>query len=160
MRHIPTSLKTPALAAALILLSAAPSLALDAAYRAESASPPAAVWSKIGDFCGIAQWHPAVESCALSAKDGATLRTLALKGGGAILEKLEARDDAARSYSYSIISSPLPVRDYQSVISVVPTGSGSAVVWTGKFNARDASDADALKTIEGIYKAGADVLVK
>lgn len=151
---------TSALLGAALTLSAAPAFALDAAYRVEGKSSPAAVWEKIGDFCGVARWHPAVESCALSTQDGAILRTLALKGGGAIVEKLESRDDAGRSYSYSIVSAPLPVRDYLSVISVVPAGSGSAVVWRGSFNAQDVSDAEAVRTIEGVYKAGADELVK
>ncbi|HYI72148.1 MAG TPA: SRPBCC family protein [Skermanella sp.] len=151
---------TAALLGAALVLPAAPAFALDAAYRVEGKSSPAALWERIGDFCGVARWHPAVESCALSAQDGATVRTLALKGGGVIVEKLESRDEAGRSYSYSIVSAPLPVRDYLSVISVVPAGSGSAVVWRGSFDAQGVSDAEAVRTMEGVYKAGADELVK
>jgi len=147
----------PAVAAALAF-SVVSAGAVESTYRAASTAAPDAVWKKVGDFCGIASWHPAVEKCALS-RSGKE-RTLSLKGGGTIVERLVSRDDASRQYTYKIISSPLPVKDYVSTIKVVPQGSGSSIEWTGKYKAKGASDADAQKTIDGIYKAGADVLAK
>jgi hypothetical protein len=98
-------------------------------------------------------------TCSLSP-DGKT-RTLTTKDGAVVVEQLEARDDAGRSYSYTILSSgPLPVADYHSKIMVVPAGAGSCIVWTGTYDAKGASDADAKKVIDGIYKAGADNLAK
>jgi hypothetical protein len=92
--------------------------------------------------------------------DGGKTRTLSLKGGGTIVEKLVSRDDTAHSYTYQIVSSPLPVSDYESTIKVLPEGSGSSIVWTGDYKAKGASDADAKKTIDGVYKAGVDALAK
>lgn len=46
-------------------LSAAPALALDVTRTTIIAAEPATVWKTIGRFCG---WHPAVETCAPSAK--------------------------------------------------------------------------------------------
>jgi polyketide cyclase/dehydrase/lipid transport protein len=87
-------------------------------YKAISTATPEAAWKKIGDFCGIATWHPAVEKCVLS--DDGKMRTLSLKGGGTIVETLVSRDDNAHSYTYEIVSSPLPVSDYVSTIKVLP----------------------------------------
>ncbi len=115
---------------------------------------PAAVWAAVGDFCGIGTWHPAVANCTLSEADGVPMRTLALKGGGEIVEKQVSWDDAAMSYTYAILTSPLPVADYVSTLSVSPDGAGSKIVWTGSFNASGASDADAENVIAGIYTAG------
>lgn len=144
-------------AAALSLAFAAPAFALDSEVAMTSSMSPDALWKKVGDFCGIGTWHPAIEKCALSA-DGKE-RTLSLKGGGTIVERLESRDDAARRYSYTIVSSPLPVANYHSTISVGPDAKGSKVNWTGKYDAKGAPDADAKKTIDGIYQSGEKALV-
>ena len=69
---------------------------------------PDAVWQKIGDFCAIKDWHPAVKGCVVSDEGGVTFRTLTLADGGSIKEKL--LEKTATSYSYEIIESPLPVR--------------------------------------------------
>lgn len=117
-----------------------------------------AVWQKIGDFCGIGQWHPAVAKCELSAdkKD----RTLTLKGGGTIVEHLVRWSDKTHSYTYRIKSSPLPVEGYESTIrvSAAKSGSGSVISWRGHYKAKGASDAEAKKTIDGIYDAGLGAL--
>jgi hypothetical protein len=147
-----------AIAVSLLALTAVPASALESSIKGSSTASADAVWTKIGDFCGIAKWHPAIEKCVLSA-DGKE-RTLSLKGGGTIVEKQEKRDDAAHSYTYSIVSGPLPVANYMSTISVAAAGTGSTITWSGKYDAKGASDADAKKTIDGVYQGGIDQLVK
>jgi hypothetical protein len=147
-----------AVAVSLLVLTAIPASALESSIKGSSTASADAVWAKIGDFCGIGKWHPAIEKCVLSA-DGKQ-RTLSLKGGGTIVEKLEKRDDAAHSYSYSIVEGPLPVANYMSTISVAAAGTGSTITWSGKYDAKGASDADAKKAIDGVYQSGVDQLVK
>ena len=125
--------------------------------RSRSTPRPAQAWAAIGEFCGIGDWHPAVEKCVLSEKDGKPLRTLSLKGGGTIVEELVARDDAEMSYTYAILESPLPVANYESTIRMSRSG-GTVIVWTGTFDAKGAPDAKAVAVIEGIYQAGLDSL--
>jgi hypothetical protein len=110
----------------------------------------------VGDFCGIASWHPAIEKCTLSA-DGKQ-RTLSLKGGGTVVEALENWDNANHSYTYTILSGPLPVTNYHSTITVTGDAKGSTLKWTGKFDAKGAPDADVKKTMDGAYEAGAKAL--
>ncbi|MCJ2034025.1 SRPBCC family protein [Methylobacterium sp. J-068] len=143
-----------ALPALALVAGTVPGLAIDVAKSIDVAAPPAKVWSTIGDFCGIGQWHPAIEKCALSQDGGKTLRTLSLKGGGTIVESQTARDDKAMSYTYGIVSGPLPVSDYSSTLSVMPKGAGSTVKWTGSFKAKGAPDAVATDAISGIYESG------
>ena len=149
---------TATAAAVALVFSCLSAAAVESTYKAASTAAPEAVWKKIGDFCGIASWHPAVEKCVLS--DSGKMRTLSLKGGGTIVETLVSRDDNAHNYTYQIVSSPLPVSDYVSTIKVLPDGAGSSIVWTGNYKAKGATDADAKKTIDGIYKAGVDTLAK
>ena len=117
---------------------------------------PADVWAaSAGDFCGIGQFHPAVEKCELS--NGGKTRTLSLKGGGTIVEDQTANKDG-KSYSYVIVSSPLPVDEYKSTFSVKGKGKKSTITWTGSFKAKGASEADAKKAIDGIYTSGLEAL--
>jgi hypothetical protein len=144
---------------AALIFSGVAALAVESNYKATSTSSAETVWGKVGDFCGIANWHPAVAKCELS--HGKKIRTLSLKGGGTIVERLLKWDKKGMSYTYTIVSSPLPVTSYVSTLKVVPDGTGSDVVWTGKYKAKKGtSDADAQKTIDGIYKAGADALAQ
>jgi hypothetical protein len=145
-----------ALALGLILAASAAQAIESKASKASTASVDA-VWTKIGDFCGIAQWHPAIANCVLSAdkKD----RTLTLKGGGTIVEHLVRWSDKMHSYTYKIVSGPLPVENYESTIHVAKSGSGSVIRWKGKYTAKaPASDADAKKAIDGVYDSGLTAL--
>jgi len=126
------------IARVLIAAVAASSLA-GTAFAAEvskqldvSASPDQA-WAAVGEFCGIGDWHPAIEKCELSSQGKDKIRTLSLKGGGTIVEKLVKWEPKKHSYTYAIVSSPLPVSDYISTISVKAEGQGSRLVWKGKF---------------------------
>jgi len=136
----------------ILAMSTASAFALDSSVTMTSSMTPDALWKKVGDFCGIASWHPAIEKCVLSA-DGKQ-RTLSLKGGGTIVEALENWDDAHGTYSYTILSGPLPVANYHSTISVTADPKGSALKWMGTFDAKGAPDADVKKTFDGIYEAG------
>jgi hypothetical protein len=143
----------------MIAVSATSALALDAHYSKDTPAPAAEAWGAIGDFCGISAWHPAVEKCELSQKDGATLRTLHLKGGGTVLEQLVEQNDKTMTQTYTILDGVLPVANYKSTLRVVPKGNGAAYDWSGSFDAKGAPDADAVKTINGVYAAGIDSLV-
>lgn len=116
------------------------------------------VWKMIGGFNALPDWHPAVEKSELT-QEGQT-RTLSLAGGGTIVEKLEKVDDGARTYTYSIVDSPLPVSNYTATIKVSGEGDNSTIEWSSEFSADGASDTDAMKAIEGIYQAGFDNLRK
>jgi Polyketide cyclase / dehydrase and lipid transport len=144
-------------AAGILSTSTGVAFALDSSVTMTSSASPDAVWKKVGDFCGIGDWHPAVEKCVLSA-DGKQ-RTLSLKGGGTLVEALEAVDNTNHTYTYTILSGPLPVTNYHSTISVSPDPKGSSIKWVGKYEAKGAPDADAKKVIDGIYEGGEKALV-
>jgi hypothetical protein len=141
-------------AAAICVGVAGPAWALEVTKSVDVAAPPEAVWKTIGGFCGIGDWHPVIEKCALSKKGGKEVRTLSLKGGGTIVEEEESRSDSKMDYTYTILEGPLPVTDYHSTIMVAKAGSGSKVTWKGTFKAKGAPDAKAEEAIAGVYEAG------
>jgi Polyketide cyclase / dehydrase and lipid transport. len=60
-------------------------------------------------------------------------------------------------FAYSIVNDdgPLPVSDYSASVSVTDKGDGVCeVVWTGTFEPKGASEEDASKIVEGIYRNG------
>lgn len=148
-------LKRFAAAAALTVFAAGPAFAVSLTESTPVNATPDKVWAAVGDFCGIAQWHPAVEGCTLVESGPKPVRRLQLKGGGEIVEEQTGRDEAAMTYSYTILESPLPVSNYISTLKVEPSGSsGSKITWTGDFQAKGASDDEAKTVIDGIYVKG------
>jgi hypothetical protein len=133
-------------------------VALEVSRSAQVAGAPDAVWRKIGAFCAIQEWHPAVSRCDETEEGGATYRTLTLADGGTIRERLVERTES--SYTYEILESPLPVQNYRATLGVSAEGEGTRVDWKGAFDAKDASDADAQAVIDGIYRAGLDEIAK
>lgn len=118
---------------------------------------PAAVWALIGDYNGLYRWHPVVASSQRSDK----IRILTLGNGAQLVESLLSQDDTQHSYSYAIVSSPLPVTGYESTIKVTDNGKGgSTVTWSSSFNAAGVSDEDAASAIQGVYQAGLNNLEK
>jgi hypothetical protein len=122
--------------------------------RTEAPGLPPEIWQIVGGFCAIKNWHPAVAQCEETKEGDVTFRTLTLKDGGKIKEKLTGRDDL--SYSYEIVESPLPVKNYKSKLwlEVDDEPDRSVIYWQSDFDANDASDADAEKLLKGILGDG------
>lgn len=120
----------------------------------------AAIWAKVGGWCAIADWHPAIAKCEESKEGADEFRTLTLKDGGVIKEKLVGKTD--RSYKYQIIESPLPVKNYEAQFSLTPDDDDEDevnLVWAATYDAADGKDAkEARAVIDGIFKAGIDSL--
>ena len=74
------------------------------------------MWALVGSFCAIKDWHPAVADCETSKEGDVTSRTLTLKDGSKIKERLTDAEET--SYSYAIVESPLPVKNYKATLSV------------------------------------------
>ena len=119
------------------------------------------VWDMIGGFNALPNWHPAIERSEIEGEGKGSLRTLHLLGGGTITERLEQLDDTGQLYSYSILSSPLPVANYTGTIRITEEEDGNCTVeWSSDFEPSGATEPDAVKTIQGIYEAGFENLRK
>jgi len=86
---------------------------------------PDEVWALVGRFEGLDEWMPGIESCEMDG-DVRKLATMGME----IHEQLKDRDEAARSISYSIVQSPLPLEHHLATITVVPEGSGARLEWS------------------------------
>ena len=147
------------LGAFMLSLLASPALALSAKTETILQAPLNKVWDKIGGWCAIKDWHPAVKACQETRKDNQLRRTLTLEGGGEIVERLTGEDE--RSYSYIIETSPLPVKNYKATLSVSAQGNKQTKVkWSSTFDANGKPDKEAIDLITGIYEAGLTSITK
>ena len=137
-------------AGAGLIACAAPSSAAEVRQVAEIKASPAAVWAKVGEWCAIKDWHPAIASCEAGKKG---FRTLTIKDGGKVLERLTKT--GKYSYSYEILESPLPVKNYSATFTAKPDSLGTTdLTWTAKFDPKGKSEAEAVGVIKGVFEAG------
>jgi len=142
---------------AAVCALASPSVAAPTAKLTRSievAGSPDAVWARIGPFCAIRDWHPAIGSCHMDAARNPT-RTLMTRDGAKFVELEVAHSDQGRSYSYAFVSSPVPVSHYVSTFSVAPSAHGGSVVtWSGAYEPDAGKEAAAREALTGIYESG------
>jgi uncharacterized protein YndB with AHSA1/START domain len=113
--------------------------------------PAARLWQIIGDPAGLASWHPAL---ARSPQEG-NVRTCVLNDGAVIRERIEDQSQAERMYRYTMVESPLPVRNYQSTLRVREVGAARCrVEWSSTFEAPAEATAQMIEMVRGIYDAG------
>lgn len=136
----------------------------------------AKVWAIVKDFGNFQKWHPAVATDKLEQKkdengEMATFRTLTLKSGGTIVEKLRSSDDKDMKLKYEIVSSQLPFTDYNSTMTVAKgqNPGETTVTWVGRFYRlyklnppipAGQDDKSAIDAVTGIYDAGLENLKK
>ena len=84
---------------------------------------PDKVWEKVGDFGGVADFFPGIDSFRLEGDE----RVIGMFGME-IRERLLARDDTTRSITYSVVGG-VPLDSHQATITVEPDGGGSKVTW-------------------------------
>lgn len=111
------------------------------------------VWKVVGDFGGfmVAMGMPA----EMDGEGVGQTRTIG-SGPTAMVERLEERDEASRRIVYSIVSGPLPIKNYRSTMQLSDAGAGTTkLVWTGTF---DPDSEDAIGIVKSVYQGGIGAL--
>jgi hypothetical protein len=138
-----------------VVISTGSAYAITVKKRIEAPGLPPEVWAEVGAFCAIEKWHPAVAKCEESKEGDVTFRTLTLKDGGKIKEKLTGTEDVA--YTYEIVESPLPVKNYKSKLwlEVDDEPDRTVIYWQSDFDPADGkTEEEAKKVITGILGDG------
>ena len=116
---------------------------------------PSQVWSVIGPFCAIKNWHPVVGTCSLRGANMPTRTIVTKDGKTTFVESQVARNETERFYSYAFKSSPFPVTHYIGTIWVVSNTEGTAtVLWTGTYTPLQGKEAEAEADFAGVYDSG------
>ncbi|VVH57749.1 hypothetical protein BAZOLSSOX_713 [uncultured Gammaproteobacteria bacterium] len=142
------------------------------------------VWQRIKNFSDLS-WHPLVEKVAMLKKGNkkGSIRSIMLKNGGVINEKLKKYQPNKMRYDYKIIDMStvktiqhlgddiavkvLPVSNYSASIQVTKKGKNQSIVtWKGAYYRgfmnnnppKELNEIAAKKAVNGVYRAGLDNL--
>ncbi|MEQ1819186.1 MAG: SRPBCC family protein [Terricaulis sp.] len=96
-------------------------------------------------------------ACVQDGEGIGALRTLTLEDGRQIVDRLEAQ--GPYFYSYSIVSSPLPVSAYKATMAATPIdATSSQLTWSGEFAPIGMSEREAIRFWESIYRMGVGLM--
>ena len=116
------------------------------------------VWQWIRDFNGLPAWVPGIRASRLEGIGIGAVRHLDIsaRGGEWAIEKLESLDEDGRTLVYSIVDASLPLENYTSTMRVIASdGAASCTLdWSATFEAKDATDEEAVAFVTGAYEAG------
>src|SRR6266704_6746398 len=123
-------------------------------------APAEKVWAMIRRFDAVADWLPFVrsspiEDCGDPTRVGC-VRVLTQTDGEVFREVLVALSDAERFYSYTFVSSPVPVRDHCTTLRVLPItdGNRSYVEWSSRFEIAPEREAQLVDLMNRNFLAG------
>jgi len=92
-------------------------------------APVEKVWATIRRFDAVADWLPFVKSSPIENGGDPTrvgcIRVLTQTDGEVFREVAVALSDGQRSYSYTFISSPVPVRNHCTMLRLLPLTDGN-----------------------------------
>ena len=97
------------------------------------------VWAYARDFNGHHEWHPLIaESHVEDGKPSdqvGCVRNFTLSNGGKLREQLLTFSDLDRFFTYNIIVSPMPIKDYIATFRCKPITEGNKtfVEWSAEF---------------------------
>ncbi|WP_375293243.1 SRPBCC family protein [Bradyrhizobium sp. sGM-13] len=83
-----------------LVVAATSAYALESSMTVRSPLSPGELWNKVGDFCAMSEWDPAVELCDLSA-DGKRRTTVFFGVVVSVVAALDDWDEVNRSYNRS-----------------------------------------------------------
>jgi len=114
--------------------------------------PADRLWGLVADF-GNVPWIPGGENARTEGNGPGMVRILPM-GSSEIRERLESRDEAARTIIYTIPSGlPMPITDYRSTMVVRATGERrSELEWSCTFKPDGVTEAEAKAQVENLYR--------
>jgi uncharacterized protein YndB with AHSA1/START domain len=132
------------------------------AYRSAVINAPVQkVWATIRDFNALPSWHPAIAKSEIEGGRASDtigcVRSFSLKDGGHLREQLLALSDVDHSFSYSILVSPMPVKNYVATFRLTPVtvGNGTFTEWWADFDVTSSSeDAMVAQIGDGVFVGG------
>lgn len=121
--------------------------------------PAGEVWEAIGGFGAIGSWHPMLAKVTTEGEGVGALRRAKSIDGATSIERQTERSSANRFYRYKILSTALPVRDYDGELRVNDNGDGtSTVVLSARFELT-LSDFRTIEELRGFLKEGLSSIV-
>lgn len=122
------------------------------------------VWKIIGAFDAVPDWHPEIKDCAIdnfmSSDAVGCMRNLTMPDGAKIRERLVALSYADYLYSYTIVEGPMPVKNYNGTLRLLPVTDGNRtyIEWSSEFDVAPDKEAEIVGMISGVFLSGLENL--
>lgn len=119
-------------------------------------APIERVWAVARDFNGHAAWHPFIADShiedGLASDTVGCVRNFTLANGAHLRERLLALSDLDHSFAYTILDSPMPIRDYHARFGLkrVTEGDRTFVEWSARF---EVAPEDEARIVEQVGRA-------
>ena len=129
-------------------------------------APIAKVWNIIRDFNALPKWHPAIKESHIEGSRPSdqvgVVRNFQLKEGGGLREQLLALSDPETTFTYNILESPMPVKNYVATVRLkkVTDGNRTFAEWSAEFDVPPESERETVETITGVFQGGFDSVKK
>jgi len=118
------------------------------------AVPAEKLWALVADFGGIDKIMDGIEECAVEGEGVGATRSIPM-GEGCVVEALDVLDPEKKILTYSIVSGPMPFKNYSSTMVVVADGEDACTLtWTGTFEAAGVPREKAERIASGVYRGG------
>jgi carbon monoxide dehydrogenase subunit G len=116
-------------------------------------APADAIWQVISDLRAACQYLPGVGNCTVEGEGVGALRTLTSADGSAVVERLEALDEAAHRLSYALLTDT-PFGNCLTTVTVRDLGPSQAELeWSATFQAAGIPASEAMEMLEGALAA-------
>lgn len=118
-------------------------------------APADTVFTDVSDFGNLDRLD-VVAACTVEGNGVGAVRTVTFADPtlGRVVERLEAYDPIARTFSYNIINEDcvLPVANYLATVRVIEDGPSACLLeWGSDFELRDMEESGARLMFEGFY---------
>ncbi|MEJ2224990.1 MAG: SRPBCC family protein [Syntrophobacterales bacterium] len=116
-------------------------------------TPGPSVWKVIREFDKIITWAPGITEVKPAGSGVGAVRTVTYQDGTRTVERLESLNDEARTLSYTILESTLPVEGYVASMTVRDLGgAGCEVEWYSTFGPKGAAESEVSRMLEVSYR--------
>jgi len=125
------------------------------------------VWAYARDFNGHHEWHPLIAESHIEegrpSDQVGSVRNFTLSNGGKLRERLLTFSDLDRFFTYNIIVSPMPIKDYIATFRCKPITEGDKtfVEWSAEFEVGPEHEAQIKQQVgRDTFAAGIAALAK
>lgn len=124
-------------------------------------APVEQVWNVIRDFNDLPAWHPAITESEIeeghpSDRVGC-VRVFKALDGTIVREQLLSLSDGDHTFTYRILESPMPVRNYRAGVRLLPvtTTNSTFVEWWAECEVVEGSEQDLVDFIgDNVFVTG------
>jgi hypothetical protein len=113
-----------------------------------------AVWALIRDFADLGAWAPEARVVKLEGEGIGCIRHVDTPLGP-FVERCEAHDEPARSFSYCLLESPVPFENYVAVVKLKERDADSCLIeWSCDFECAPDQEEFLVSGVEATYRDG------